>query len=522
MQYKSPWGAFLLLSFLVWSCGDTVVVNGSKQTKGSCTPQCSGRQCGSDGCGGICGSCGLGEYCLNFKCNVGESPIDLLEQLSDPDFESAPDNSGFIGDDTATATPNDNSSPEEDSSGTVAPTNKCFNTFDDNDSDGFGNLQTKTELCGTDDIPSGKAVKYGDCNDSDANISPGAIEICDNIDNDCDGEVDDGCDADGDGYCTDKLAMIGTPSVCPHAELDCNDSSNQAFPGNLELPGDALDNDCDGTIDEVTQCPGVCTGQTTEAFLCAMEICSGAYSGGTFSSPTGDSYSSAWTAVSHFGNASNDLAPLGGNSYALLASGPASGTSHTTDLSGGGSMTDNVSGSGDEMFDAIEFVVTLTAPSIAQGFSIDYVFMSEEYEEFIGTSFNDKFFMLLKAPQTTGNSWKIINYTDCRSPSTYYDFIDPSTQEKQCYLAINTALSEPCTNPTTDISGTGFECGSADSYHGSSTGWLYTSWPIKAGETFQLKFHIHDTADGIYDSLVILDNFHWLTAPFTPGTASHN
>jgi len=51
---------------------------------------------------------------------------------------------------------------------------------------------------------------------------------------------------------------------------------------------------------------------------------------------------------------------------------------------------------------------------------------------------------------------------------------------------------------------------------------LYTNWSINGGETFQIKFHIHDTSDGIYDSLVILDNFHWLTGEFTQGTASHN
>jgi hypothetical protein len=57
-----------------------------------------------------------------------------------------------------------------------------------------------------------------------------------------------------------------------------------------------------------------------------------------------------------------------------------------------------------------------------------------------------------------------------------------------------------------------------DDAHGSSTGWLSTSWAIKPNETFELVFHIHDTSDGIYDSEVILDNFQWLTKPFTSGT----
>ena len=115
----------------------------------------------------------------------------------------------------------------------------------------------------------------------------------------------------------------------------------------------------------------------------------------------------------------------------------------------------------------------------------------------------------------------MINWTACSDPGGYKDFTDNQGQP-WFYIAINTAYSEPCSNPSTDISGTGFECGAPDAMHGSSTGWLYTSWPIAPGETFELVFHIHDSSDGIYDSEVILDNFHWLSTPFTPGTASHD
>lgn len=517
---------WLCAALLATGCGDTVIVDTGIKP-GQCKPKCTGRQCGSDGCGGVCGGCAVGEFCRDGKCYVGSDNPDSWDDTFQPwpDNVTQPDLPADVtGLPDTNQPPTDAFTPPKDlgsDPGTVVPADKCFFTYDDADGDGFGSQQTKTEVCGIDSIPNGKAVKYGDCNDFDALISPGGTEICDDVDNDCDGVVDDGCDLDDDGHCTKLLPILGTPSTCPNGADDCDDGHANAFPGNIESPGDGVDNNCDGVVDEAVQCPGQCTGHLESAFLCAMEICQGQYSNPTFSSPTGDNIDSAWDAVNHFGNAGNDLAPFGGDSYALFATGPAKGTSHTTDLSGGSSKTDNVSGSGDEMFDAVEFVVTMTAPAIAQGFSIDYVFMSEEYEEFIGTAYNDKFFMLLKAPQTTSGQWKIINFTDCRNPASYHDFVD-ANGKKQCYLAINTALSEACPNAPTNINGTGFECGSADDSHGSSTGWLYTSWPIQANETFQLKFHIHDTADGIYDSLVILDNFHWLTAPFTPGTASHN
>ena len=57
---------------------------------------------------------------------------------------------------------------------------------------------------------------------------------------------------------------------------------------------------------------------------------------------------------------------------------------------------------------------------------------------------------------------------------------------------------------------------------GSSTGWLTTTWTVNAGEVFTLTFHIHDTADQAYDSLVLIDNFTWKGGTVSTGTAAHN
>ena len=64
----------------------------------------------------------------------------------------------------------------------------------------------------------------------------------------------------------------------------------------------------------------------------------------------------------------------------------------------------------------------------------------------------------------------------------------------------------------------GANCGQG----GSSTGWLTTTWSIQEGEIFTLTFHVHDTADSGYDSLVLLDNFQWKGGLVDVGTASHN
>ncbi len=79
-----------------------------------------------------------------------------------------------------------------------------------------------------------------DCDDNDAAVNPGAVERCgDNVDNNCDGDVDEGCDTctdgDADGYCF---------------EVDCDDFDPDAYPGNTEVCGDLVDNNCNGLVDE--------------------------------------------------------------------------------------------------------------------------------------------------------------------------------------------------------------------------------------------------------------------------------
>jgi len=108
---------------------------------------------------------------------------------------------------------------------------------DDIDNDCDGTIDEGTEC--VDDDGDGLSEDEGDCNDSDPNISPDhEEELANGIDDDCDGITDDGTlDEDGDGY-----ASSGG---------DCDDDNADAWPGGEEL-ADGVDNDCDGTIDEGT------------------------------------------------------------------------------------------------------------------------------------------------------------------------------------------------------------------------------------------------------------------------------
>jgi hypothetical protein len=120
---------------------------------------------------------------------------------------------------------------------TVAPP-----PFIDADADGFADA----------------AFGGSDCNDADAQVFPGAPEVCDHRDQDCDGDADEGVstpfypDADGDGF-GDSSAWTNdceAPSGQIPTGGDCADDDPARQPGALERCN-GLDDDCDGEVDEL-------------------------------------------------------------------------------------------------------------------------------------------------------------------------------------------------------------------------------------------------------------------------------
>jgi hypothetical protein len=126
--------------------------------------------------------------------------------------------------------------------------------YEDRDGDGHGVPAITAASCGR---PTGFAPTADDCDDSSAATFPGAEEVCDGQDNDCDGVVDEGlggiwfADEDGDGYGAPAAAVYAcaAPEGYVANDLDCDDRSVAINPGAAEVC-DGTDNDCDGVVDE--------------------------------------------------------------------------------------------------------------------------------------------------------------------------------------------------------------------------------------------------------------------------------
>jgi hypothetical protein len=123
--------------------------------------------------------------------------------------------------------------------------------YTDADQDGFGDDATATPFC---QAPVNMIAIGGDCDDTDNAVYPGAPEVCDGLDNNCNGQFDEGLtflnyyfDFDGDGFGIGNPTVACSPITGYATQTgDCDDSNNAVYPGAADSEGNGIDENCDG------------------------------------------------------------------------------------------------------------------------------------------------------------------------------------------------------------------------------------------------------------------------------------
>lgn len=126
--------------------------------------------------------------------------------------------------------------------------------YADTDEDGYGNPNARQQAC---EQPEGTVDNDADCKDWDAAVNPDAMEVCDEMDNNCDGQIDEGvtttwyADNDFDFYGDPNDSVESCEPIAGRVDVggDCNDGTASIYPGAPD-GCNAIDDDCDGDIDE--------------------------------------------------------------------------------------------------------------------------------------------------------------------------------------------------------------------------------------------------------------------------------
>ena len=362
-------------------------------------------------------------------------------------------------------------------------------------------------------------------------------ELCsDGIDNDCDGEADNGTDCDGDG--------VGACSDCCESTETCPDPKNAWDPEthNCSYSGETeISEECESDISATSTDPmdyakalGICKTTTEDSSdwgLIEAKI----------TVPNGSSapHANSNGLVSKFGNV---IVPKAGSYMLALTSGKISNNKFQTYEYQGvtsGAPSDwlekhsnkfpsapvcnqnsDINANNVDVKDAVMLTLKIRTPQTAKSFSFNIYFLSKEYSTYVCSKFNDFFISLLNSGYTSTDP-NLQNPADMNlamdaNGNPVGINLAPAGLFTQCKVqstitnSYGTFDASSCTG-TDELQGTGFESN-------GGTGWLTTRGNVKGGEIITLRLAIWDLSDDRLDSLVLIDNFKWGTAAQKPGT----
>lgn len=308
----------------------------------------------------------------------------------------------------------------------------------------------------------------GDCNDCDANVNPGAIEVptdpndpmADPADENCDGQIDEPAgDCDSGLQIGDVTPMNGARAIGLCKEL----KQGEKGWGVLEAAYTRADGTPTAPGPAVGLLPKFGSMVNPRAGATLLALSSGHARDATMSDNCG-SFSCQ--------TAGSGTAPAG----------------FPQDVPGCSGATD--------INDDVALSLKIKAPANATGYSFEFDFYSFEYPEWVCTSFNDQFIALVNPPPLGAINGNI------------------SFDSKTNPVSVNIAFFQVCADAgcslgDAELLGTGFDTWD----DAGATSWLTTQAPVKGGETFDIRFAIWDTGDQSWDSTVLVDNFKWVATP---------
>ena len=200
---------------------------------------------------------------------VDEDPVDAVTWYLDGDGDGFGAGEGVVACELAGGVLADGDCDDDDADAWPGADERCNGADDDcdgavdegagqvwwadADADGYGDASVWAYAC---TAPEGYVADPSDCDDGASAVSPAATEVCNTLDDDCDGLVDEGLttvffvDGDGDGHgrAAGTVVACTVPSGYAATADDCDDSEFGVHPG-AEERCNTVDDDCDGTVD---------------------------------------------------------------------------------------------------------------------------------------------------------------------------------------------------------------------------------------------------------------------------------
>lgn len=376
------------------------------------------------------------------------------------------------------------------------------------------------------------------------------------------------CGADqGWGACAGSVGPAA--EICANAlDDDCNGTPDDGPPdlSRIEFTSNTIDDNCNGMTNEAaTLCDSGLTSNATEPldYAKAVEMCAvtttdatnafGVTAAGfTLTDGTGAPNASQRSIRPAFGT---NVAPRAGSSLTVLSTGVAASVGQTnpafavpqngTDFVATSTMPASWITANTNVVpvapgcpalsgvpatnDPILFTLQLKAPTNAHAIAFDAFFFTADFPEYVCSSLTDVFVALLEssfagapANPADGNIARATGVPVVSASNAFGStglFTACTNGATGCSSGVAGTIST-CAE-SASLTGTGYEvvdavCQAGD-LTGGGTGWLTASGNVVPGETITLRFALWDTADGISDSTVLVDNVRRQPANVTPG-----